>query len=86
MMERLLESYCSATAMKKLWFSLFLIIVNVSVVAACPLFERANPNSKTMHLEFSSYITLALIKSANQTRINTIQNCKNVYTVDKFIS
>ena len=87
MMDRLLESYRPATTMKKWWFSCLVSIVNVSVVAAWRLFDRANPNSKTMHFEFSSYITLALIKSANQTRINTIQTCKNVYTeVDKFIS
>ena len=87
MMDRLLESYRPATTMKKWWFSCLVSIVNVSVVAAWRLFDRANPNSKTMHFEFSSYITLALIKSANQTRINTIQTCKNVNTeVDKFIS
>ena len=42
----------------------------MSVVAAWQLFQRANPNSKITHLEFRSYITLVLVKSADQTRIN----------------
>ena len=70
MMDRLLESYRPARTMKNWWFSLFVNIVNVSLVAAWQLFQRANPNSKITHLEFRSYITLVLIKSADQTRIN----------------
>ena len=49
MMNRLLESYRPATAMKKWWFSLFVNIVNVIVVAAWRLFQTANTNS---HLHY----------------------------------
>ena len=56
--------------MKTWWFSLFVNIVNVTVVAAWRLFQRANPNSKITHLEFHSCITMVLIKSVDQTRIN----------------
>ena len=70
MMDRLLESYRQATAMKKWWLSLFVNIVNVSVAAAWRLFQNTNPNSKFTHLELHSYITLVLTKSANQTKIN----------------
>ena len=70
MMDRLLESYRPVTTMKTWWFSLFVNIVNVTVVAAWRLFQRANPNSEITHLEFRSCITMVLIKSADQTRIN----------------
>ena len=56
--------------MKKWWFSIFVNLVNISVVAAWRLFQRANLNSKITHLEFRRYITLVLIKSADHTRIN----------------
>ena len=68
--DRLLESYRPATTMKKWWFSIFVNLVNISVVAAWRLFQRANLNSKITHLEFRSYITLVLIKSVDHTRIN----------------
>ena len=82
MMDRLPESYRPPSTMKKCRFSLFVNIVNVSVVAAWRLFKRANPNSKVMHLEFRSYITLVLIKSADQTRINRERTMARELTVE----
>ena len=68
LMDRLPETYRLGTTVKKMF--IFVNIINVNVGATWRLFERANPNSKMMHLQMRTYITLVLIKSEDETRIN----------------
>ena len=67
-MDRLLESYHQGTTMKEIF--LFVKILNVRFEAIWRLFKRANPNSKMTHLEIHTYITLMLMESGDETRIN----------------
>ena len=68
MMDRLLQSYRPGITMKKWWWSLFINIVNLSVLAAWRLYQKSNPGNKMPHFEFRSYITHVLIKSTDETR------------------
>ena len=66
-MDRLLESYRPSVNMKKWWWSLFINVLNLSVIASWRLYQKANPDSKMTHLEFRRYVTQVLVKS----------NCEN---------
>ena len=72
MMDGLLEYYHPGTTMKKWWFFLFVNILNVSLALTCSPFhlQCSNPDSKTTHFEIPNCITLVLIKSEDETRVN----------------
>ena len=75
MMDSLIESYHPGKAMKKLCVCLFVYFVNIlnaSVIATCSSFhfQCCNLDSKMMHLKICSFITLLLVKSEDETRIN----------------
>jgi len=65
-MDRLLESY--RPSVNKWWWSLFVNILNVSVLASWRLYQKANPSSSLSHLEFRRYITQVSVKASNEIK------------------
>ena len=74
MLDRLLESYRPHIQMKKWWWSLFVNILNMSVVAAWRLYQKANPGEKVEHLNFRRDIVLCLLKSADAEKKRATPN------------
>ena len=81
MMDRLPEPYSPGTIMKKWVLLSFVNMLNVIVIATCSPFhlQCCNFDSKMTYLQIRSYITLVLIKSEVETRINQEQYKNHAY-------
>ena len=70
LMDRLLSSYRPLVRGKKWWWSLFINVINVSVVAAWRIHCASTANSLT-HLAFRRQIVLSLVKGSSPERPQT---------------